>query len=220
MQEYIKRLIAGGESQRLDFKFEVSDFRKIARTLVSFSNTDGGRLLVGVKDNGAIAGIRSEDEYFMIEGAARLYCKPEVKFSAREWPVEGKKILEVIVPRGEGKPYKAQDENGRWIAYIRQSDQNFKAHKVLLKVWESKKKGEVTTIRFRSSEKILLSYLEENNSISISKFRRMAGLSLLQAERILVDFIRIGIINMEYSSDGVNFCLVSNYREIISKLKD
>ena len=83
MPDYIKRLIAEGEHQMLDFKFEVSDFRKIARTLVAFSNTDGGRLLVGVKDNGTIAGVRSEEEYFMIEGAARIYCKPEVHFKVK-----------------------------------------------------------------------------------------------------------------------------------------
>ncbi|MCK4854687.1 MAG: ATP-binding protein, partial [Bacteroidales bacterium] len=60
----------------LDFKFEISDARKIARTLVAFSNTDGGKLLIGVKDNGKIAGIRSEEEYHMLEAAAELYCRP------------------------------------------------------------------------------------------------------------------------------------------------
>ena len=57
--EYIHILIAEGEHQQQDFKFEISDARKIARTLSAFSNTDGGRLLIGVKDNGKIAGVRS-----------------------------------------------------------------------------------------------------------------------------------------------------------------
>ena len=51
----------------LDFKFEISDSKKIARTLVAFANTDGGRLLIGVKDNGSISGIRSEEEKYMID---------------------------------------------------------------------------------------------------------------------------------------------------------
>jgi predicted HTH transcriptional regulator len=49
---YIKNLIAEGEGQELDFKYHVSSASKIARTLVAFANTDGGRLLIGVKDNG------------------------------------------------------------------------------------------------------------------------------------------------------------------------
>jgi len=53
---HIQNLISEGEHQMLDFKFEISDSRRIARSLAAFANTDGGRLLVGVKDNGAIAG--------------------------------------------------------------------------------------------------------------------------------------------------------------------
>ena len=74
--EYIHTLIAEGEHQQQDFKFEISDARKIARTLSAFSNTDGGRLLIGVKDNGKIAGVRSEEEKYMIEAAANsIACR-------------------------------------------------------------------------------------------------------------------------------------------------
>jgi len=59
MSRYIQKLIEEGEHQRLDFKFEITDARRLARTLVAFANTDGGRLLIGVKDNGAVAGVRS-----------------------------------------------------------------------------------------------------------------------------------------------------------------
>ncbi len=215
MTDYIKRLISEGENQTLDFKFEVSDFRKIARTLVAFSNTDGGRLLVGVKDNGVIAGVRSEEEYFMIEGAAGLYCKPEVKFKVRNWQVEGKKVMEVMIAPGGDKPYMAQDEEGNWIAYIRQADQNFKADNMLLQVWQHQKSGKTTTIRFRRSEAVLLSHLEEHGSITQSKFRRFAGLSSSQSEKILVDFMLIGLLNTEHTQADVIFRLSKGYREII-----
>ena len=59
--DYIHSLIAEGEHQQQDFKFEISDARKIAKSLSAFANTDGGRLLIGVKDNGRIAGVRSEE---------------------------------------------------------------------------------------------------------------------------------------------------------------
>ena len=70
--DYIHALIAEGEHQQQDFKFEISDARKIAKTLSAFANTDGGRLLIGVKDNGKIAGVRSEEEKYMIEAATLL----------------------------------------------------------------------------------------------------------------------------------------------------
>lgn len=71
---YIKNLIQSGENQQLDFKFEISDSRKIAKTLVAFSNSNGGTLLIGVKDNGKIAGVRSDEEFFMVQTAAGMYC--------------------------------------------------------------------------------------------------------------------------------------------------
>ena len=91
----IEALIEQGEHQQLDFKFEVSDSKKIARTLSAFANTDGGRLLIGVKDNGAISGVRSEEEYYMIEAASKMYTHPEVPFTAKRWDVNGKAVLEV-----------------------------------------------------------------------------------------------------------------------------
>src|SRR5664279_5893131 len=90
---YIKNLIQSGENQQLDFKFEISDSIKIARTLVAFSNTDGGTLLIGVKDNGKIAGVRTDEEFFMVQAAADMYCKPVVTFESKRWVVEGKTVL-------------------------------------------------------------------------------------------------------------------------------
>lgn len=215
MQDYIKQLIAGGESQTLDFKFEISDFRKIARTLVAFANTDGGRLLVGIKDNGAVAGVRSDEEYFMIEGAASLYCKPEVKFTVKEWQFDRRKVLEVLISRGKDRPYMALDEDGRWIAYIRQDDQNFKASRIALKVWEKQRSAGPLTIRFRQGERFLLSYLEEKGHLTLSKYRRQAGLTLFEAETILTGFCLLGIIKIEYSSSQVQFSLNEGYQEIL-----
>jgi predicted HTH transcriptional regulator len=218
MADYIKQLIAEGEHQHLEFKFEVSDFRKIARTLVAFANTGGGSLLIGVKDNGAIAGMRSEEEYFMVEGAARIYCKPEISFNVREWQVDGRKVLEVMIKEGAQKPYLAMDPDGRWIAYIRQGDENFKAHRVMLKIWKRKREDISTTIKFRRPEKSLLEYLEMNHFITISRFRRIAGLTSEEAEATLVSFHMLGLIRAEYSGTTVNFRLTADYRKIVEKL--
>ena len=108
-----QKLIQQGEHQQLDFKFEVSDARKIARSMVAFANTDGGTLLIGVKDNGAIAGVRSEEEIYMIDAAATLYCKPEVKFSVKTWSELGKNVLEVNIPKSLSTPHYAKDDNGK-----------------------------------------------------------------------------------------------------------
>lgn len=191
---YIKRLIQSGENQQLDFKFEISDSRKIAKTLVAFSNTDGGTLLIGVKDNGKIAGVRTDEEFFMVQAAAGMYCKPEVLFESKRWTVEGKTVLEITIPKGLDYPYFAQTEPDKWLAYVRIKDENILATSVHLKVWRNKIHDRGILMEYSEKVKKLLQYLELNQSISISKFCRTAFLPKKAAENILADLIYFGLI--------------------------
>jgi len=207
VSRYIRQLISQGEGLTLDFKYEISDARKIARTLVAFSNTEGGKLLIGVKDNGNIAGIQSEEEYHMIEGAARLYCKPEVHFMSRKWDINEKSILEIDIPKAEKRPFFAQSKNGKWLAYIRINDQNILANRVLLKVWERENTKRGTYLRYGDLEKILLNYLSENPQITLSKFCRIAKISRKRAEDILVNLVIFDVIKMSLNEKIVSYQL-------------
>ena len=207
MSRYIRQLISQGESQTLDFKYEISDASKIARSLVAFSNTDGGKLLIGVKDNGNITGIQSEEEYYMIEAAAQLYCKPEVHFTFRRWDIEGKTILEVDIPKAKKKPFYAKTIDGKWMAYIRVNDQNLLANRVLLLVWEKEKNSKGTWIKYGDAEKKLLNYLRNNHHITLSKFSRIAKIPVRFAEEILVNLILPGILYMEFTEKVVYYSL-------------
>lgn len=200
--QYIKRLIGEGEHQQLDFKFEISDSRKIAKTLVAFANTDGGTLLIGVKDNGNIAGVRSEEEYYMVDAAASLYCKPRITFDTRKWNIEGKTVLEVTIPKSSSPPHYAEVEPKKWMAYIRVKDENILANSVMLKVWKRKLKKEGILIEFTDKEKLLLNYLESNSSISLSKFSKLGLLSKHEAENILANLISLGVISIVYNNQG------------------
>ena len=196
MSNYIKNLILQGEHQRQDFKFAVNDSRKIARTLVAFSNTDGGKLLIGVKDNGVIAGIRTEEEYHMIEAAAGMYCKPEVDFAYRHWNIEGKKVMEVDVPRAQSKPIFAKSDNGSWMAWVRVGDQNIVADTIMIKYWQRQKSPKGTTIRYSDNEKMLLEYLNSNPVITMDKYIDLACLPRYEAENIIVNLMAAGLVEM------------------------
>jgi predicted HTH transcriptional regulator len=208
-KSYIKRLILEGEHQQLDFKFEISDSRKIAKTLVAFSNTDGGTLLIGVKDNGNIAGVRTDEEFFMVQAAAGMYCKPEIEFESKRWIADGKTVLEVKIPKGKNYPYFAESEPGKWLAYIRVKDENILATAVHLKVWKNKTHDNGILIEYSEKVKKLLEYLELNPSISISKFCRTAFLPKSAAENILADLIYFGLIETVYEDHHFIYCLKS-----------
>jgi predicted HTH transcriptional regulator len=205
-QQYIKKLISGGENQQVDFKFEISDSRKIARTLVAFANTDGGKLLVGVKDNGAIAGVRSDEEYYMVEAAANMYCKPAIPFKVKKWIVDKKPVLEITVKHSKNPSF-AKDENGKWLAYVRVNDQNFLANRILIEVWRRKKKHRGTLIAYSENENKLLSYLSVNKDISLSRFTRISKLTIKEAEKILINLLCLDVIQIELTEKGANYSL-------------
>jgi predicted HTH transcriptional regulator len=196
MSNYIQKLILQGEHQKQDFKFQVNDSRKIARTISAFANTNGGKLLIGVKDNGVIAGVRTEEEFYMIEAAAGMYCKPEIDFAHRSWKVDGKTVLEIDIPEIENKPCFAESEDGKWLAYIRVKDQNILASTIQLKYWKRMNSKAGTFIRYSEKEKALLDFLNENPFITVGRFCKIAGIPKYLAENLLVNLMITGIVEM------------------------
>jgi predicted HTH transcriptional regulator len=213
MDNYLRNLIAEGENQKLDFKYCVSDSRKIARTLTAFANRDGGRLLIGVRDNGSIAGIRSDEELYMVDTAAHLFCRPEISYTVKQHITGGKTILEVDVKRGDKRPYQSKDENGKWLPYFRNHDQNLVANRVLLQVWRKKEKPKGVMVKFGEVENSLMDYLKENGTITLSKFRKIARIPAYRAESILANLIIFKVLIMNSSEKGFTYELNKEERE-------
>lgn len=187
----IEELIKQGEHQQLDFKFEVSDSKKIARTLSAFANTDGGRLLIGVKDNGVIAGVRSEEEYYMIEAASNMYTRPVVPFEARRWDMHGKTVLEIYIAPSVDKPHTAPDKENNYKAYIRVDDENILANEVLIFSWKKQRKSDGTLLKISKPVERLFAWLDTHTYISINQFCRTAHINYYTARNILSDLIAI-----------------------------
>lgn len=209
VNHYIENIIEEGEHVKLDFKFEVSDARKIAKTLVAFSNTQGGKLLIGVKDNGKIKGIESDEEFYMIDAAARINCQPEIRFTIQKWQVKGKTVLEVDIPKGENKPYLAKSDDNKWLAYVRIKDENFLVNAIQLRVWKNEKRKKGIFLPFTDKEKILLDYLDKNKSISMESLTKLISVNRKKASDMIVKLVSIGEMTIIYSGDKIEYGLRS-----------
>jgi len=207
MDIYLRKLIAGGENQQLDFKYCVSDSRKIARTLSAFSNSDGGKILIGVRDNGRIAGIKTDEEIYMVDTAAQLFCRPEITYTIKQHTAGGKTIVEIEVSKGIKRPYQVKDETGRWRSYFRHHDQNLIANRVLLQVWRKAGKKSGVLVKFGKAENSLMDYLARNGSITLSRFRKIARISSYRAESILANLIIFKVLIMNASEKGFSYAL-------------
>jgi predicted HTH transcriptional regulator len=208
--DVLEKQIREGEHQQQDFKFRIDSTQKIAKTLSAFANTDGGKLLIGVKDNGKITGIDPQEEYHMIEGAATLFCKPEVDFNCTVYiNEEDRQVLEVDIKPSAERPHYAKDEDGKWLAYIRQEDQNFLANRVLIRYMKDRnpRTKRKNMVAYGPEERSLFELLSKEKEISLSRFKKASKLPLHKAEATLATFLKWGVIKSKASQKGIRFSL-------------
>jgi len=104
MQERIKKLISGGENQKVEFKEATFQFpRDTYETICAFLNTDGGIILLGVDDDGNIQGVTENcvDEIkdcFSSDINNPTIISPVIYMDMENISIEGKQILYINVP--------------------------------------------------------------------------------------------------------------------------
>lgn len=204
---YIQRLIEEGEHEHQDFKFAISDSRKIARSISAFANNDGGRLLIGVKDNGNISGIRNEEDIYMIEQAAQMYCRPPQNVDITAFKTDGGAIvLRATIAKATTRPVKCQEPDGSWNAYYRVKDENILAPDIMVKAWKHKKAPSGQLLSLSRAESLLLSLLDSEKSTSIDQFARAARISQSTAQDIVTRLSAMGIIDFIYTGSEFHVC--------------
>ncbi|MDX1446614.1 ATP-binding protein [Lishizhenia sp.] len=203
----LKAYIREGEHQQQDFKFRIDDAKKIARTLSAFANTDGGRLLIGVKDNGKVVGIHPEEEFHMIQGAAEMYCKPAISFESNVWQDKHKLVLEVLIEPADEKPIKSLDENGVWKTYIRRDDHTLLANKILIGLWKQKKRNHAKPEKFDEEELSFLRTIKEEAPATLSRLYRKSDLPKKRVDNLLILFISWDLVAMDISEEGTFYRL-------------
>ena len=221
---YLQSLIREGEHQQQDFKYRVSDARKLARSVSAFANTDGGRLLIGVRDDGYLAGVRSEEEIFMMHQAAFRYCRPEPSISFDTYHVDGRTIVVCTVAPSAERPVYAFSERpqkgaGRFtrldkptddkpMAYVRVRDENILATPVHLALWRYAQWPQGTMMTYDAAVRQLLDALQ--GSLPLNQIVRLSRLPRPKVITLLARLIHFGVVRCDYSGQQFLFSLASD----------
>jgi predicted HTH transcriptional regulator len=196
----LRKLILEGEGVSLDFKKTITSCEKIAKTMVSFANNKGGKLLIGVADDGTIKGVKSEDEErYMITKAAHFYARPALDPIFEEVYYDDKVVLVVDIEESDTKPHYALGDDGKWWVYVRTKDKSVLASKIVVDVLKRSDKNEGVLIEYSSKEKALLEYLEAHERITVKQYCELLNLSRRRAQRILVNLVLSGVIRVHTS---------------------
>ena len=205
-KHFLLNLIEEGEHQQQDFKYRVDDACKLAKSVSAFANTDGGRLLIGVRDDGHLSGVRSEEEIYMMHQAAYKYCQPETRVQFDTYHAEGRTIVVATVPPSNQRPICAQDEDGRMRAYIRINDENIVASPVLFALWRESQQPQGAMITYNDDIRKLLNVMQGQQTLN--QIVRHSKLPRHKVVTLLAHLIRFGTVRWEYVEKQFVFSLV------------
>ena len=122
-ENYIADLINQGENKTTEFKANI-DRDGLLEIIVSFANTDGGKIIIGVDDRKKIVGFytfESERIEKKIAGYIRSHCEPVIDPRLVWMDLDGKPLLIIHVTEGKDKPYIFKDKG----IYIREKEHDF-----------------------------------------------------------------------------------------------
>ncbi len=204
---YLLSLIGEGEHQHQDFKYKVADACKLAKSVSAFANTDGGRLLIGVRDDGHLSGVRSEEEIFMMQSAATDYCKPAAAVTFDTFSVEGRTIVMATVQPSTRKPIRALCDDGKWRAYIRVADENIVASPVHLRLWHDDQGPKGILVNIGHDETDVMHAMEDSAGMTLQQVVKRSHVKYHHTIIILARLIRFGLAQCRFTEHRFLFSL-------------
>ena len=106
----LQNIIQQGETTAIQFKIRSEDAYKMGVEMVAFSNTQGGKLIIGVDDkNGSVSGLSFEEiqtTNALLSNASSENVKPAIVIKTETVNIHGQNVVVAHIPEGKDKPYK------------------------------------------------------------------------------------------------------------------
>ncbi len=133
--------ILGGESKTIEFKEELpADSRKYMKTVVAFSNTAGGKIIIGISDKTKqIVGVSKENVFLIMDGimnAVTDMCVPQIIPEITLQSIDDKTLIIIEVYPGKQRPYYIASEGKENGTYIRTNGSSRHVDSIQLKELE------------------------------------------------------------------------------------
>ena len=212
--EELNRVVQLGEGLTLEFKTRVPKPERIAKEVIAFANTIGGRLLLGVDDDGTVKGVRdSDEEEYALKEALNSYCTPPVRYSIERVPVSKKRnVLFVNVFESSEKPHILIDPDDPAVktAYVRINDMSVEASKEHVRLMKTGKNSSDVKFEFGDKEHKLMRYLEDYGRITVPQFANLVNIPKRKASHTLVLLAKANVLQLHADPRHDYFTLAYN----------
>lgn len=108
--EELKELVAKSESEELEFRSSLPNIKRLATLISAFANTKGGKLVVGVRDDGKIVGLKDVKLARSRINRALKAVSPSPEVVTETIGIDDKSVLVATIPMGNKSPYLAYGE--------------------------------------------------------------------------------------------------------------
>ena len=203
----LKRLVSRGESAFLEFKRKAAYPDKIVREMIAFANAQGGILLVGISDDGELAGLKHpEGESHVIQLSLRK-CHPGLPVTETFIPIgDTRYVIQYHISESRSKPHYFLDGEKR-EAYIRVHDQSIVASREVREIVRRSQYRKDIRFHYGEHEKFLMRYLDTNPAITLKEFMQVSGLKRFYASRKLVLLVLANVLQITPHEKGDLFSL-------------
>ncbi|PSQ76861.1 MAG: ATP-binding protein [Bacteroidetes bacterium QH_6_63_17] len=209
----LEQLVELGEGISLEFKRRVPQPQRIAKEIVALTNTNGGRIVLGVDDDGTIKGIdHASEEEFLLRQAVNAHCRPVVEYQTERVVVEPRcDVLVVTIEESENKPHRmvadeeAAGEAG--AAYVRVEAKSIEASDETIREMQEEDGQDGVTFEFGDTESLLMRYLDDYGRISVSQLSQLADISPERASQTLLRLTKADLLHLHPDEDGDYFTL-------------
>ena len=124
LRQELEELIANGESSGVEFKRDDVRPEQLAKEIVALANVQGGRILLGVEDDGRITGLQRADAQDWVLNVFRDKVHPQIiPFYEEVRLDEDLRVGVISLAAGISKPYVVR-HNGREDIYIRMGNRS------------------------------------------------------------------------------------------------
>lgn len=209
----LKQLVDLGEGISLEFKRRVPQSERMAKELVALANTHGGRIVLGVDDDGTIRGIdHASEEEFLLRQAIEAHCRPSIEYQTERVVVEPRcDVLVVTIPESSAKPHYVvmndQEDGETAAAYIRVETKSVEASSETIQELQEQEKESGITFEFGETESLLMRYLDDYGRISVSQLAQLADISAERASQTLLRLTKADLLHLHPDEGGDYFTL-------------
>ncbi len=204
----LKKICGNGETQFVEFKQYASEPNQIIEEISGFLNALGGRLFIGVKDDGEPVGLKfAEDDLSFLKQQIEVAIAPMIQPKFELVQVSNKRAVIVMdIPEGEEKPYRAIDpETGTSRIFYRVNDECIKASRELRSIMKQKARNHGQTIVYGEIEAAVLKEIDLAGRLTKTQIQEKLKYNSRNISDCLIRLVTSKVLKIEPATTGDMF---------------